>query len=196
MTTPENILKGCGCSECKKDKIKDKNSKTHEQYVGELKILNPNIEALDIYVNALTPIKHKCLIDGYEWLAAPGNILYGYGCPKCNSSKGEKSISQWLDDNQIEYISQKKFDDCKDIRTLPFDFYLPDYNLCIEYDGEQHFKPVNFGGISDEEASQNYKTTVQHDQIKNEFCKNNNISLLRIPFYENPHEILNNFLFN
>lgn len=195
-TTPASVLQGCGCPQCKSEKISNALLKTHEEYVVEVNNVNPNIVVLEKYSGVFSPIKHKCLIDGHEWFAAPGNILYGYGCPKCNSSKGEKSICQWLDDNQIKYISQKKFDDCKDIRALPFDFYLPDYNLCIEYDGEQHFKPVNFGGISDEEASQNYKTTLRHDHIKNEFCQNNDISLLRISFYENPHEILNNFLFN
>ena len=62
---------------------------------------------------------------------------------------------------------------------LPFDFYLPQYNLIIEYDGEQHFKPISvFGG---EDA---FWTTVTHDAIKNQYCEDNDIDLLRIPYWE------------
>lgn len=66
-----------------------------------------------------------------------------------------------------------------------FDFYLPEYNLFIEYDGEHHFKPVNFGGMSDEDAEYNFILTQKRDKIKNKYCKDNNIHLLRIPYWEN-----------
>lgn len=66
---------------------------------------------------------------------------------------------------------------------LPFDFYLPSYNIVIELDGEQHFKPVRFGGISHKEAIEQFKIRKLHDKIKNQFCKNNNIRLVRIPYY-------------
>ena len=73
---------------------------------------------------------------------------------------------------------------------LPFDFYLPKYNSCIEFDGIQHYEPVeHFGG------QESYDYTVKHDKIKNEYCKNNGILLLRIPYYKNVEEELNNFLF-
>ena len=75
---------------------------------------------------------------------------------------------------------------------LKFDLYLPEYNLCIEYDGEQHFEPVRFAGCSIENATQAFENTKINDQIKNEYCKNNNISLLRIPYWDfkNIEEIL------
>lgn len=77
-----------------------------------------------------------------------------------------------------------------DIRPLPFDFYLPEYNICIEYDGEQHNRSVkHFGG------DKAFYTRIKHDNIKNEYCKNNGISLLRIPYFKNIEEELNNFLF-
>ena len=190
ITSPSSILQGCGCPECCKEKIGDKNRKTHEQYVEELKVKNPNIVALGIYVNALTPILHKCLIDDFEWYARPGNILFGFGCPKCNESKGEKLVRKWLEKNNIKYKYQYSFPDCKDINTLPFDFYLPDYNIAIEYQGKQHYESIDyFGG----EKSLQY--TQKHDSIKKEYCKNNNIKLLEIPYFKNVEEELNNFLF-
>ena len=187
---PDNILHGHGCVECGKEKIGDKNRKTYEQYIEELKTLNSNIIVIGVYINALTPILHKCLIDGYEWYASPANILFGTGCPKCNESKGEKHISKWLDNNNIQYISQKTFKDCKNERCLPFDFYLPEYNLAIEYQGEQHYRPIDYFG-----GKENFEAQQKRDNIKRDYCKNNNINMLEIPYYKNVEEELNNFLF-
>lgn len=190
LAMPSVILHGCGCSECSKKKISEKLFKSHEQYIRELRNINSNIEVLDTYVGANTPILHKCLIDGYEWSVSPSNLLSGHGCPKCNDSKGEKQVSLWLDNHHILYEKQKRFKDCRDIKSLPFDFYLPKQNICIEYDGEQHFKSVeHFGG------NKAFEITAKHDDIKNEYCKNNGISLLRIPYFKNVEEELNNFIY-
>lgn len=111
------------------------------------------------------------------------------GCPYCFDtkkfvfSKGEKAVENALQDLGITYLPQYTFPDCKDKNTLPFDFYLPDLNKCIEYDGQHHFYPVAFNGISEEHAKENHLITVKHDEIKNEYCENNNIELLRIPYY-------------
>lgn len=107
----------------------------------------------------------------------------GQRCPICSRkssySNGEVIISNFLKQNNINYIPQYKFEDCKDIRSLPFDFYLPDYRMCIEFDGEQHFKLIDhFGG---EEA---FKIRQKHDKIKDDYCRKNCIKLLRISFSE------------
>lgn len=81
--SPDNILHGHGCLECGKEKTGDKNSKNHKQYIEELKEINSNIIVIDTYVDSTTPIRHKCIKDGYEWNAQPNNILSGKGCPKC-----------------------------------------------------------------------------------------------------------------
>ena len=92
------------------------------------------------------------------------NHLNGQGCPSCNNSKGENMVETYLVQNNIKYIKQKKFENCKNKRKLPFDFYLPDLNTCIEYDGKYHFES---------EYIQN------NDKIKNDFCNDNNINILR-----------------
>lgn len=86
------------------------------------------------------------------------------------------------------FIHQHKFEDCKDKKCLPFDFYLPDFNLCIEFDGEQHYKP-KFG-------MDNFIQTQKHDKIKNEYCESHNIELLRVPYWEgsNSESIIKNKL--
>lgn len=114
-----------------------------------------------------------------------GQHLHKYGCPHCTKSYGEKSIKNFLIKNKINYISQKKFDNCVLKKQLSFDFYLPDYNTCIEYDGVQHFKPVKrFGG------KKFFKLQKERDNVKTNYCEQNNIKLIRIPYNKNITEIL------
>ena len=107
-------------------------------------------------------------------------------CPNCNErSFGEYLISIILDKYQIDYTRQEHFNgDCRDKHPLPFDFYLPDYNMCIEFDGQGHFDP--------KWGDESFLRTVFHDCMKNKYCKQNNIKLLRIPYWEgnNIEEIL------
>lgn len=190
MAYPDNILHGCGCYECGNEKIGDKNRKTHEDYIKEVAHINPDLEVIGQYTSANTRILHRCKLDGHEWLATPANILFGKGCPKCNDSHGEKRIAQWLDLHHIEYTTQKTFVNCKSKKLLPFDFYLPTYNVCIEYDGEQHFKPVDFFG-----GDEGYQQRQLHDAIKTKYCEDNNIRLLRIPYNQDVDQALESFLF-
>ena len=172
---PNNILRGQGCPRCAGNERYG-----HEGYIKRITEINPNIEVLGVYVNAHTPILHRCNVDGYEWYALPNGILSGGGCPKCNESKGEKAITNWLNKNNILYESQKRFNCCKNIKPLPFDFYLPDYNICIEYQGMQHYEPVeHFGG------REKFEGQILRDNIKKEYCKKNNIILFEIPYYSN-----------
>ena len=111
------------------------------------------------------------------------------GCPICKSSKGEIEVKRILDEKSIKYIQQKKFDECKNIRILPFDFYLPENNICIEYDGRQHFEPIKmFGG------NKAFKIRTENDKIKNQYCYDNGIKLIRIPYWEKDN--ISNILLN
>ena len=100
-------------------------------------------------------------------------------CPKCdlNKSMGEEKIKTWLDNNSIRYERQKRFKNCKNIKSLPFDFYLPERNVLIEFDGIQHYEVVeHFGG------KEKFKIRKENDNIKNKFCTDNNIDLIRIKY--------------
>lgn len=117
------------------------------------------------------------------------------GCPECDDkrSKGEKAISTFLQKNNIFFETQKRFSDCCYKRQLPFDFYLPEQRLAIEYDGEQHFRPVNLGGMSDESAIKEFELTQKRDKIKDRYCQTNGIQLIRIPYtqFDSIEAILN-----
>lgn len=89
------------------------------------------------YYNSTTKVLLKCNKCNKTFYITPANHLRGRGCPYCKQSKGELQIEKWLNKNKILYIIQKRFMDCCDKNPLPFDFYLPDYNMCIEFQGKQ-----------------------------------------------------------
>lgn len=181
IVSPHNVLSGCSCPRCS-----GVERYSQDGYIKRVCEVNPDIEVIGEYAGAFMPILHKCKIDGYEWYAAPSGILQGYGCHKCGKrSKGEKIISNWLDDKCTLYIQQKTFDGCKDKQALPFDFYLPDYNIVIEYQGIQHYEPVEYFGGKDK-----FEYTVRHDTIKENYCKENNIRLIKIPYSADTYEEL------
>ena len=188
-TSPASVLQGCGCPECGRQKISCKIKKTHKEYVNELKNVNPDIVVIEKYIDSRTPILHKCLIHDYEWKNSPIHILSGTSCPLCHESRGERFTRQWLEDHNIRYEREKIFQDCKDEKPLPFDFYLPDFNLCIEYQGKQHYEPIDYFG-----GKENLSYVIKHDNIKEKYCKDNGITLLQIPYYKNTEKMLNNFI--
>lgn len=124
----------------------------------------------------------KCGVCGEEFTAMPAKIISGHttscGCRKRSSR--EDMIKTYLDSIGLTYKEQYRFSECRDKYTLPFDFAIikdDDSLILIEYDGIQHFKPLNMFGGQEE-----YEKCVRRDNIKNEFCVTNNIPLLRLPY--------------
>lgn len=134
----------------------------------------------------------ECIDCGFEWSTTPNKRTYRRdGCPNCSSSRGEKRISQFLVSKNILFYQEYKIEDCKNILPLPFDFYLSDYNMLIEYDGEFHYEDI-FNNPKE------LKEVKRRDKIKTKYCKDNNINLLRIPYldFDNIEKILNQSLFS
>lgn len=178
-----NLLANKGCNKCylenkvfKIEDIEKQFLKIHGDYY--------NYDFTN-YKNVHTKIKIICNKE-HTFYQKISNHLQGKGCPVCRESLGERKISLFLDNNNIQYIKQKKYNDCKFINKLPFDFYLPKYNICIEYDGIQHFESIKlFGGEKE------FLKTQIRDKIKTEYCLNNNIQLIRISYMENIEDKLN-----
>jgi len=171
----DHHLNGSGCPKC----TNKHNYSTKEWCkIATNKHNNKYNYSLVKYINAKTKIKLICPEHGiFEQI--PSSHLDGRGCPKCKSSKGEEKIRKSLIENNINFESQKKFDNCFYKKKLYFDFYLPDYNLCIEFDGEQHFKSIPYWG-----GDEIFEKVKIRDKIKNQYCQDNNIDLLRIRFDE------------
>lgn len=134
-------------------------------------------------------VKIKCIKHGYFYQSPKSHINQSQGCPLCRSSKGEIKILNYLDKNNIKCCPQYKFKDCKNIKPLPFDFYLPDHNILIEFDGEQHYFSIDFFG-----GEENFSYIKNNDKIKTDYCFNNNIKLIRIKYTDKIEEILKNNL--
>lgn len=180
--------KGTRCPVCSKSILESNNDFLVEMY----ELGNGEYSALTPYTGSHDKIHllHNC---GKDWWVEPTAFKQGQRCPSCGvRSHGEIAIARNLDLLKIDYIEQKKFSGCRYELELPFDFYLPKYNVCIEYDGIQHFKPVSiFGG---KEA---LAITKVRDSVKNNYCIGNSISLYRIPYTVTPShigEVLNDIL--
>ncbi len=131
------------------------------------------------YIDCKTKVKIICPIHGVFEQNPYTHYKRKCGCPNCRSSKGELKVQKYLKKNKISFIREKTFDDCRHLLPLPFDFYLPDHNICIEYDGEQHFKEIKSWG-----GNEYLEKIKKRDKIKTKFCKDNNIPLIRISYKE------------
>ena len=132
-------------------------------------------------------VRCVCPICGNEFNIPLATLRFGKDCCfECVNVYSQYSIKveKWLKEHNVSFVREKKFKDCTDKKELPFDFFLGAYNCCIEVDGEGHFRPVNFKGIPDGLAEEHYKTTVYHDELKNEYCKANGIKLVRISYLD------------
>jgi len=143
------------------------------------------------YKNNKTKVSIICNEHGI-FKQIPINHLRGCGCPICKESKGEMQISRLLTERGIRFKREYMFSDCKNKKKLPFDFYLVDHNICIEYDGRHHFESVeHFGG------DDRLEYTKSNDNIKNAFCYLNDITLVRIPYFNfDKLEVIINGLFH
>lgn len=178
----------------------------HGQLGGVLKIITSDykynvgdiVSNLEIISREKVPgykyYNYKCLKDGYIGRIREDHLTKGHACPVCNNSIGEKCVINYLNEHKINFIPQYSFNDCHYIKQLYFDFYLPDFNACIEYDGIQHFEPVDFAGKGEEWANEQFKYIILRDQIKNKYCKNNYIQLCRIKYTQDIKNTLDKFL--
>lgn len=184
--TPNHLLQGIGCPQCKTIKISNYLRGDPEEFIDKLRIVNPNIEPLSKYEYALKKIKCKCKICGHKWQMTPANLLNNHGCPRCNKSKGEEAISTYLSNNNIPFDTQKKFYGLYGVRNglLSYDFYLPEQNVLIEFQGKQHKYPVKFDGKGDIEAEHRFEIQKEHDKRKREYAKLHNINLIEIWYYD------------
>lgn len=193
---PSNILSGYGCPFCYGN-VK----KTTEEYKYEIhQLVGDEYSVAGEYEGAHTHIKMRHNICGHEWMVSPSSILGGSRCPKCAMSRGENSIYTLLKKWNIAFETEYRVDECRNKNPLPFDFAVFDSSgniaFFIEYDGIQHFEEVAFGGIDIHRQKNLLKYTQHNDNIKKEYCKNSNVSLLTIPYwqFDNIESILKEWL--
>ena len=172
-----------GCPNCAGNAIK-----TPEQFRKELSISHSYLILLTDYVRANIPVKVYCTRCHRTFEITPNKLQQGQHCICFKESHGEFKIRNFLSNNNIEFEQYKTFNDLHGIgnRELSYDFFIPNLDLLIEYQGEQHERPVSFGSIkktTPEEMNERFKKQQEHDKRKREYAIVNNYNLLEIWYY-------------
>lgn len=188
---PHHLLGGVGCPDCA-----GVAPKTIERAQREVWEVNPYIDIDGEYINNKSPMRCTCRKCGCQWVSSVNGLLRKRGCPGCNESRGEREIERILKKRGVKFTRQMKFDDCVYKRKLPFDFFIDELNIVIEFDGQQHFAPVDFGCHDTNKVQKNFELTKKRDAIKNDYCRAKGIRLIRIPYtdYDNIETIIDELL--
>jgi hypothetical protein len=190
----KQYIKSCGCIIPERNRLNAQAKMIPKNYEESLEYLYPEIALeWDYNKNKCKPneirfashikvwwICNKCK---YNWKTSIDCRTKGKtNCPKCNESKGEKKIAEILDSLNVKYEKRKWFKECRNINPLPFDFYFPQFNLCIEFQGSQHY--IGWKTKDPNRTLNNLEEIQKHDRIKQHFCETNNIHLITIPYTE------------
>ena len=189
-----NLINGRGCPDCSIDTKSEKYRLSPDEVEQRISVLGGKLLNKEDYANrSKRNLIIECAYCGTPFTTSL--VLFtqhgGQMCDNCKDAEsiGERRIRNFLELNNILFEQEKWFSDCRDIKPLPFDFYLSDYNTVIEFDGKQHYEQGHF-------THSHLSYTQAHDAIKNNYCKENNINLLRIPYWDinNIETILKNKL--
>lgn len=174
-----------GCPKCGREKASKNETKSQEDFVDELSVRNPNLIVTGKYITSKTNIQCTCKVCGTVFSATPSNLLNGNtGCPRCNMSRSELMMLQTLDKFGISYKQQFQINDCRFIGTLKFDAFDVNNNIGFEYNGEQHYIPIDFAGRGNDWAKKQLELTQSRDNAKIKYCEENKIPLIIIPYWE------------
>lgn len=187
----KSLIEGHGCPICGRENIKNKQSMGIKEFVKRAREVHNNkydyskVE----YVNSRTKVCIGCVQHG-DFYQTPNNHLRGQGCPKCREYKGEAQISEFLKAHNIEFQTQYPIEYEGNIKGFTYiDFYLPQHNIFIEYNGMQHYIPVeHFGG------ELKFQQQKKRDQYVRNYCIENNIQLLEIKYGTNIEDELGKYL--
>lgn len=193
--TISNHLSGQGCPTCAKNERGINRRKSEKDFFDDCNYIhNKKYNYSETtYQGMNSIIEPICPIHGSFKVLAIKHYHRNQGCTHCSDeqlkSRPILEMEQYLNDNNIIFISEFRIKECRNVLELPFDIYIPSLNLCVEYDGVQHYKPIEFFG-----GEEGYQKQVQNDKIKNEYCESNNINLLRISYKQEHLKVLKEYL--
>ena len=190
---PDNhVLNKNNCPYCAKKK-----KKTTDEFISDAKKIHGNrydYSKVD-YKNAYTKICIICPEHGEFWQTPHSHLGMKCGCKNCKKSLFESAVEKVLNEKNVKFIYQYYPEFLSENKShLSLDFYLPDYNIAIECQGEQHFKAIDFAGKGKEWAENLYKSNIERDSKKKKICKENNLEIVYINFNDNVYEKINEIL--
>lgn len=181
LQSPFVHLIGEGCPKCSIAKRKEKRITPQDDVIKRFRAIHGDKYDYSKvkYVNSHTKVCIICPIHG-DFTQTPSSHERGSGCPRCRESIGERKVARWLDKHNIIYLRQFRINPQYHIfgpKRLYVDFYLPDHNIVIEYNGEQHYKRCSIWQSKDDFFNQQ-----ERDKILREYCKLHKINLIEIPY--------------
>lgn len=183
---PHSFLQGRRCPYC----FEDSKRKTNTQFKKEVyDLVGSEYTFLDLYVTNHDKLRVKHNKCGNVYEVAPNSFLGGRRCPYCSNYRGEIVIGKILDTLNVDYEYQKTFDDLKDTQLLSYDFFIPDQGILIEYQGIQHYQPVDIFGGEDY-----FKIQQRHDKMKADYAKAHHYSLIAVPYIEDNLDNIKKYL--
>ena len=196
LQRPNDHLSGYGCPYCA-----GKMKSTTEEFIKKAKIVcGDEFDYSEVeYMGCFQKVKIKHNKCGKMFLQTPNNHLKGNGCDYCKQSKMEKATEKYFIEKNIAYEIQKRFENCRDKYPLPFDFYLPEFNVLIECQGKQHYMPIlnwNRKKFTKEQALEEFEDRTKKDAIKREYTNKNGYKLIEISYKDQKKitEIIDNAL--
>jgi len=178
LQKPYQHYSGSGCNKCAIIEVHEKQKINFKEFKkrSQLKHGSRYNYSEEDYVDIFTPIKISCEKHG-EFYQKPHDHYRGSGCPKCQSSRGENAVRLILKELDIEFKEQKTFEGLEYRNKLRCDFYIPNTNTVIEYNGLQHYEPISiFGGLKGLEETQ------KRDVVKYDYLAKNKIKLIIIRY--------------
>lgn len=172
---------GNGCPKCANEKLSLQFRSDKECFIEKAKVVHGNFyDYKNVkYINSKTNVDIICPKHGI-FSQTPNRHLSGSGCPKCSRSKGEIKIAMYLEKNNIAYEEQFVIRNenlfCKN-RIIKVDFYIPDKNMFIEFNGFQHYQKSDFF-----DKRRTFEEQEDRDFALKQYCKSHNIILLEIPY--------------
>lgn len=166
-------------------RINKKNYLFNIEHYAKLQSVNVQCLGFEETAHRSQGLRFKCSC-GNEFITSINSFQAGkMRCDECaqSISRLEIKFKSFLQENNINFLFQYTLNQCRDVLPLPFDFYLPDYKIIVEIDGEGHYYPCNFNQCSNEQAQRSFEITTKHDKIKTTFCEENGLKLIRIPYY-------------
>lgn len=181
---PNSHLQGCGCMRCARKNFGSYHKLAKEEFIKRAREIHGNKYDYSLvdYVNSQTKVKIICPIHGEFWQRPALHCSRKDGCPSCHESIGEKTVSFWLRRHNIFFERNKRF---PETGKLSYDFYLPERDILIEYNGEQHYRPIGwFGGVKQLQVQQ------EHDERKREYAKKSGMRFIEIKYCDDVDKIL------
>lgn len=158
---------------------------SEDEFKKRMSKIAPHIIPLEEYNGLHIPMMFHCSEHQINFETTPRYFLqkYGKGCPLCSQSTGERRMINLLLEKGRNISTQHSFQDCSYINILRFDAFDLDNQIAYEYQGQQHYHPVDFDG-NKEKAKIEFEEGQKRDAIKEQYCKEHNITLVKIPYWD------------